>query len=143
MNHTKHFLDRRSGLYLKHVEGKGRGLFCVDPIAEGEELETTPAIILNKDDNAAIEETILNNYAFTTGNISKKIKEPLGIKKLSDTSCIVMGIASYCNHDQDHNAEVVWEENDSSLYYVLRAVKDIPAHTEICTTYGDDWFENR
>lgn len=137
------FLNRKAGLYLKNTETKGRGLFCVDPVAAGEELECTPAIILNEKEQQVIEDTILFNYVFSTGKISKEMRQKLNIKKLGDTSCVVMGIASYCNHDETPNAEVVWQERDETLYYVLQATRDIPAHTEICTSYGENWFENR
>lgn len=136
-------LDRKPNLYLKHTETKGRGLFCLDAIYEGEELEITPALILHEADNQMAEETILLNYVFTTGQISKTLSQQAGIKELEETSCVVMGIASYCNHDENPNAEVIWEEVDGSLYYTLRATSDIPANTEICTSYGEHWFDER
>ena len=136
-------LDRRPNLYLKDTETKGRGLFCLDDIVTGEELEVTPALILNEKDNRQTDKTLLLNYVFTTGDISKEMQKKSRIKKLEDTSCVIMGIASYCNHDESPNAEVIWEETDGTLYYTLRATADIPANTEICTSYGDTWFDAR
>lgn len=138
------FLNRKSGLYLKETDSKGRGVFCTEDIKAGEELEVTPALILNEKATDLTTDTILNDYVFTTGDISKKIRRQAGIKKLVDTSCIVMGVASYCNHDDKApNAEVLWLEKDGSLYYLLQATKDIPQNTEICTSYGDTWFGDR
>lgn len=136
-------LDRKKGLYLKDTPTKGRGLFCVTAIKAGEELERTPAIILNERESDRVENTILRDYVFKTGVVSTGIKKSVGIKKLSETSCVVMGIASYCNHSESPNAEVVWEESKGSLYYVLQATKAIAKDTEICTTYGDTWFNER
>lgn len=140
---SPYFLNRKAGLYLDHTETKGRGLFCITDIAADEELEATPAIILNEEETDRIDSTTLLNYVFSTGAISKALKQQAGIRKLDETSCVVMGIASYCNHDEHPNAEVVWEEQDGTLYYVLRATRAIPAHTEICTSYGETWFSER
>lgn len=143
MMETMTFLDRKPGLYLKETGFRSRGVFCVTAIIAGEELETTPAIILNEKENRHTDETILREYVFKIGKLSKEIRHQANVKVAKDSSCVVMGMASFCNHDEQPNAEVVWEEQDGTLYYVLRATKDIPADTEICTSYGENWFENR
>lgn len=137
------FLPRKAGLYLEMTETKGRGLFCIHPIKAGEELEVTPAIILNEEETEHTDNTELQDYVFKIGELSEDIIEQNNIKKPDLSSCVVMGIASYCNHDEHPNAEVTWEENESGLYYTLVATRDIPAHTEICTSYGDTWFDDR
>ena len=136
-------LDRKKGLYLKNAGVKGRGLFCTSNIKADEELEVTPALIMNDKDNAHTDKTMLLNYVFTTGKISKRLRERAKITDMDKTSCIVMGIASFCNHDQNPNAEVVWEERSGTLYYILRATRRIPKDTEICTSYGETWFDER
>lgn len=136
-------LDRKKGLYLKETAAKGRGVFCTSDIRKGEILETTPAIILTEKETEQAEPTILNDYTFSIGKISKKLCRKLKIRKVADISCVVMGIASYCNHDERPNAEVEWEETGDSIYYSLRATKNIPKNTEICTSYGDSWFSDR
>lgn len=52
------FLDRKDGLYLKHTEAKGRGVFCATAIRKGELLETTPAIVLNTRATHHVDKTI-------------------------------------------------------------------------------------
>lgn len=137
------FLDRKPGLYLKHVEGKGRGLFCMYPIREGEELEVTPAMILNETASQHTEPTILRDYVFKIGDVSEEFLDDNDVSDADETTCVVMGIASYCNDDVNYNAEVVYQEEDGTLYYTLQATRDIPPHTEICTSYGESWFEDR
>lgn len=136
-------LDRKPGLYLRHTEKKGRGLFCMYPIKAGEELEVTPAIILNEVSTTDVEPTILRDYVFKIGDVSEELLDEHDVQDADETSCVVMGIASYCNDDVDYNAEVVYQEIDGTLYYTLQAVKDIPANTEICTSYGENWFQDR
>lgn len=136
-------LNRKPDIYLKKTGTKGRGVFCRHALKAGEELEVTPAIILNERDNALIEKTILLDYAFMTAELPDTMSKKLGIKNPEQTSCLIMGIASFCNHAAQPNAEIVWEESGGTVYYTLRATRAIPKGTEICTSYGDDWFTER
>lgn len=82
----------------------------------------------------------LRDYTFAIGDVNKvhKIKQP----ELS--SAVVMGIQAFCNHGgKVQNAEISWDETKDTVYYILTAIKDIPAGTEICTTYGEGWFDDR
>lgn len=143
MPKSKTILKRKKGLYLKAAGHKGRGVFCTDNIAAGETLEVTPALILNEDATNRVDKTILSNYTFVTGGISKNMRKRSKVKKPADCSSIVMGVASFCNHGEKPNAEIVWEEQGGSLYYTLKATRRIPKNTEICTTYGKGWFDGR
>jgi SET domain-containing protein len=146
MTAKKKFVEmvRKKGLYLKDAGHKGRGVFCSYNIARDEILEVTPAIILNEAATDKVDATRLGNYTFVIGGLSKKLQTKYKVKKKDGASSVVMGILSFCNHaDGEPNATVEWQEKDGSMYYVLRAVKRIPKHTEICTTYGEEWFESR
>ena len=137
-------LNRKKGLYLKNTRTpKGRGLFCTDKIKKGEILEVTPALILNEADTKHVDKTILLNYTFTLGTPSKRIRERAHIKKADNCSSVIMGIASFCNHDEEPNAEILWEERQGTLYHTLKAIRPIPRNTEICTGYGEGWFDDR
>lgn len=138
-----HSLDRKKGLYLDMVEGKWRGVFCHTAIRKGEEIEATPTIVLNEKETMLMQKTIMRDYIFSLGKISKKMRERVHIKDYKEASTIIMGVASYCNHDEKPNAQLYWEERDGTLYHVLTALKDIPKNTEICTSYGGNWFEDR
>ncbi len=136
-------LDRRPGLYLKDVGVKGRGVFCTTDIPAGAVLEITPAIILNEKATDQIDKTVLVNYTFSTGNVSMRLRKKAAVKNPENASAVVMGMASFCNHCENPNAEIVWEEREGTLYYILQSTRRIPKGTEICTTYGATWFEER
>jgi SET domain-containing protein len=136
-------LDRKKGLYLKHVGIKGRGVFCRKAIRAGDVLEVAPAVILNQAATRHADKTILLNYTFMVGNVSKSQRRRAGLKKTGKSSAVIMGIMSFCNHGEHPNAEILWEERDGTLYYILEATKAIPKNTEICTVYGRNWFEDR
>lgn len=139
----KYSLNRKKDLYLKDAGAKGYGVFCRAKIKKGEILEETPAIIMNDKDGPLIEKTFLNNYVFQIGAISRQMKKSCKVKDTDVSSAVVMGILSFCNHDEHPNAEILWEERNDLLFYMLRATRDIPKDTEICTTYGRGWFEDR
>jgi len=136
-------LERRKGLYLKDTGAKGRGVFCIGNIAAGDVLEVTPAVILNEAATRHADKTILVNYTFATGKVSKCVRDRAHIKKTDHSSAVIMGIASFCNHAEKPNAEILWEEREGALYYTLKATRPIPKNTEICTIYGCGWFDDR
>lgn len=136
-------LNRKQGLYLKDTKARGRGVFCTQTVRKGEILETTPAILLNDAEARHTDKTILQDYVFEIGSISAALRKRLRVKSTDDAHCVVMGILSYCNHDEEPNAEILWMESKGSLYYMLRAVKNIPKNVEIVTGYGDGWFDDR
>lgn len=143
MSRRKIKLDRKKGLYLKDTGHKGRGVFCTSDIKKGEVLEVTPTIILNEADTQHVENTILANYTFKIGAISKAHRARLHVKDIKSCSGVIMGIISYFNHSDMPNAEVEWEEHDGTLYHLVRALKNIPKNTEILTSYGGGWFDDR
>lgn len=136
-------LERKSGLYLKDTPTKGRGVFCTRAIRKGEELEATPTLILTEAETRLIDKTMLVDYVFTIGKLSKKTLGKAIIKKPENASCVIFGVATFCNHCDNHNAQIEWEERDGTLYHVLKAIRAIPKNTEICTSYGEGWLEER
>lgn len=136
-------LIRESGLYLKPTRTKGRGVFCDHDLKAGDELEVTPSLILNEAATAHVDKTRLVNYTFTVGKLSKALAAKKKLKDNTQASCVIMGLMSYCNHSEAPNAEILWEETLGTVYHTLRVTRDIPKHTEICTSYGDGWFDDR
>lgn len=136
-------LDRRKGLYLKQTPAKGRGVFCEEDISQGDIIEVTPALVLNETDTAHIDKTILHDYKFTTGALSKRQRKLYGIKDPDKSCCMILGLIAFCNHDEHPNANIFWEEVDGVAYHILEATRFIPKNTEICTTYGEGWFAER
>lgn len=136
-------LTRKAGLYLKPAGAKGRGVFCRTALRKGEVLEVTPALILNEKETDITDKTILGNYTFGVGKITKRLMKASNLKKPEDSCAVLFGMVSFCNHSETPNATVIWEENAGTLYYSLVVTKAIPSHTEICTSYGDGWFDDR
>lgn len=136
-------LHRKDGLYIASAGPKGRGVYCDRAIRKGETLEVTPALPFNEAQTRHIDRTPLVNYTFGTGALSKKLQKDIGVKKSEDVSCVVYGVLTFCNHDPSPNAEIQWEEHAGTIYYHLVATKAIKPGTEICTSYGEEWFDDR
>jgi SET domain-containing protein len=143
MNKQYPRLERAAGLYLKPTPTKGRGVFCDHDLKKGTVLEVTPALILNEDATDHIDKTRLVNYTFTVGKLTKSLAKKKKLKDVSQASCVIMGLMSYCNHSEKPNAEILWEEKLGTVYHTLQVTRDIPKHTEICTSYGAGWFDDR
>lgn len=136
-------LSRKKGLYLKQTAAKGRGVFCMGDIEEGEILEIAPTLLLDARATVHADKTILYDYKFKLGTLSSRLRKLFGIAEPKKSCCIVMGLMAFCNHDERPNADIYWEEDEGTVYHFLEATKDIPRHTEICTNYGRGWFAKR
>jgi hypothetical protein len=136
-------LDRKPGLYLKQTATKGRGVFCLTDIEEGEILEVTPAILLDEAATGHVDKTLLHDYKFAAGPLNKRQRRLFRVGDPDKSCCMIMGIMTYCNHDEYPNADIFWEEEDGVAYHFLEAIRAIPKNTEICTSYGEGWFDER
>ncbi len=54
-------------LYVRTVEGKGRGVFAQRLIRQGEVLEQSPVIVISAKEWESVERTILFNYCYGWG----------------------------------------------------------------------------
>lgn len=120
-------------LYIKEVEGKGRGVFSNEAIEENEIIEFCPMIILPSRDQPHIDHTKLYDYYFLWGESQDKLG-------------IALGYGSLYNHDYSPNAkyDTYFEEE----IMVVRALRRIAPHEEITISYNQDpedqrevWFE--
>jgi SET domain-containing protein len=118
-------------LYIKDVPGKGKGVFSMDPLANGDLIECCPTIKLTPEESVPVEKTVLEKWLFVrkTGGLS-----------------VALGFGSLYNHSFKPNAQYIWNEDETIINIV--AVKDIPPHTEIVFNYHWDpndmtpiWFE--
>jgi hypothetical protein len=125
---------QHSGLFLKNVPNKGRGVFTSIDIPAGSLVELAPVIVLNPKDYAVCEKTVLYEYMF-------------GWEKLGpDGGAIALGFGSLYNH-AGKDANVLYnclEDRDMVEY---KATRDISAGEEVTINYCQRfdheslWFE--
>ena len=142
-NSTPIRLYRHPDLYLKQSANKGRGLFCAQPIKSGTVIEVAPCLIYNETDAENVRKTPLKDYIFQAAGFSNALYCWLNVNTPSKAISLVMGLASFCNHDMMPNADYEIDEQENTGYVILKAIKDIPQDTEICISYGVAWFASR
>lgn len=150
-------------LYIKEVEGKGRGVFSKIDIKAGEIVEISPVFVIsgiyNKlgidekheylinglkkfDDDRAIMPFELKNYCFNWSNLTMDGKKDY---------CVALGYGSLYNSANPSNMK--YEADKKNLNILFIAVSDIPKDTELTINYsgvsgsniseGNDWFEDK
>jgi SET domain-containing protein len=110
--------------------GRGRGLFAGEAIAKGEEIERTCTVFIDAAQALALDKMLpLGDFYF---------QHPLA----KEEGLMVLGLASLCNHADDPNADVRFEEGGACGWIaVLHALRDIGAGEEITYRYKCPlWF---
>lgn len=118
-------------LYVKTIEGKGRGIFTAQEIPAGTPIETCPVLVLPAEDTPLVHRTRLHDYYFLWGE---------------DGQCaIALGFGSLYNHASAANADYVMDMAQATID--IRAVRDIAPGEEITINYTsgglqktDLWF---
>ena len=108
------------GLYISENGSKGRSVYSVQDISQGDVIELCPVIILGQEDTAKIHLTSLHDYYFVW-DLEKK------------TSAIALGYGSLYNHSSKANAEFETDHSSNSIRII--ASRNIEAHEEICLDY--------
>jgi SET domain-containing protein len=120
-------------LEVRSSEGRGRGVFALEPIAEGEVVEDAPVIAIDESQCEAVLGTILGEYAFRWGGTG-------------DDCAIALGYGSLFNHSDTPSAIYVRKPTLGIITFV--AIRDIAAGEEITVSYhggfgerGPLWFQ--
>jgi len=108
-------------LYIKNTAEKGRGVFSDKPIKKGEMIENSPVIIIPKEQKDFFDKTVVSQYWLNW-------KDGCG--------AFALGLVMMYNHSDDNNAEYLNLLSENSV--IINAVRDINAHEEICTNYGNE-----
>lgn len=108
---------------IRPSPGKGRGVFAINAIKEGEVIEIAPAILIPNEDSPFIGSTILACYTFND--------------EAGEGEWLALGHTSMYNHDDKPSAEFAVGKGVA----IVRAVRAIEAGEEITFNYGwDDDF---
>lgn len=110
-------------LYVQEVQGKGRGVFCSEPIAAGTIIEVCPVIVCPPADRVLIDQTRLYDYYFLWGDDHQ-------------LTGIALGFGSLYNHSYHPNARYETYYEDEIITFI--AIRDIKADEEITVNYNHD-----
>jgi SET domain-containing protein len=113
-----------SCLYIALTKSMGRGVFTSENIEEGTIVETSPVIVMSKDERKLLDQTLLHDYIFEWG--ARK-----------DQCCMALGYVPIYNHAYKSNCE--YEMNFEKEVIIIRAVHFIKAGDELFINYNGGW----
>ncbi|SJZ48330.1 SET domain-containing protein [Sediminibacterium ginsengisoli] len=112
---------------------RGRGVFTTEPLASGTIIEISPVLVLDPEERAHAEKTMLFDYIFEWGDDYK-------------SACVALGYLSMYNHS--YSANCLYEMDYESETIRITTVKDVAAGEELFINYNADpdetkpiWFE--
>lgn len=114
-------------IQVRTFPNKGRGIFAIHNIKEGEVIEVAPVLTFSEEESALIMETKLADYCFGWGD--------------GRQSAIALGFGSIYNHSD--NPSAYYQKRDHRDDMVIMALKDIKSGEEITIHYGENWWEKR
>jgi len=118
-------------LEVRHVPGKGRGVFAIRDIAEGELLDEAHVLIVSAEEAERLEETPLGQHYFHwEGDADDELWR----------GAVALGVMSLVNHSATPNAGV-WQDYGRELM-ILEALRPIRTGEEIRIDYEIElWFD--
>jgi SET domain-containing protein len=115
-------------LYIKNIEGKGRGVFSAGKIDKDTVIEEAPVIVMNHDDKMLLDQTLLHDYIFDWGNDKHKC-------------CIALGFVSIYNHSYSSNCEYFMDFEEDTIQ--IKTVREIQPGEELTINYNGDWDDKK
>lgn len=115
----------REGLYIKDIEGKGRGIFTAKKISAETIIELSPVIVMSGEERKLLDQTLLHDYIFEW--------QPGGL----DLCCMAMGWIPVYNHSYTSNCEYFMDYYARIMF--IKTVRDIEAGEELTINYNGDW----
>src|SRR5258705_10926141 len=118
-------------LEIRHVRGKGRGVFAARDIAEGEIVDEAYVLLDSAEDAERLEETPLGQHYFHwEGDVDDDRWR----------GAVALGVISLVNHSAGPNAGV-WQDYGRELMF-LESLRSIAAGEEILIDYEIElWFD--
>ena len=112
---------------------RGRGVFTTQDIETGTIVEISPVLVLDPEERAKVEQTLLFDYIFEWGDDLKG-------------ACVALGYLSVYNHS--YTANCIYEMDFEHEIMQIRTVKPVKAGEELFINYNADpddnkpiWFE--
>ena len=117
-----------SSLFIASTDHMARGVFTSENIEAGTIVETSPVIVMSRDERKLLDQTLLHDYIFEWGE-----------KK--DQCCMAMGYVPVYNHAYRSNCE--YEMDFLNGFISIKAVRFIKAGEELFINYNGDWDDSK
>lgn len=117
-----------TSIYIAPTGTMGRGVFTSENIAKGTTIEDSPVIVMSKEAEKLLNQTLLYDYIFEWGE-----------KK--DQCCLALGYVPLYNHSYRSNCEYEMDFKDETIK--IKAVHFIKAGEELFINYNGDWDDEK
>jgi hypothetical protein len=114
-------------LFIADSKSRGRGVFSSEDLAAGTIIETAPVIVMNAQERAILDQTLLHDYIFLWGPDETQC-------------CVALGYASIYNHDYLSNAEYEMDFETDTIR--IRTIRNINKGEEIFINYNGNWNDS-
>ncbi len=111
-------------LFLKDIDGKGRGVFTKEKISTNIIIEQSPVIVMSKEERIHLDKTLLHDYIFEWG-IDK------------DKCCMALGFIPMYNHNYKSNCEYFMDFEAERIQ--IKTIREIEKDEELTINYNGDW----
>lgn len=111
-------------VHIAATASMGRGVFTSEDIDEGKIIESSPVIVMSKEERTLIDQTLLHDYIFEWG-------------ENKDQCCMALGYVAVYNHSSHSNCE--YEMDYEKQLINIRTVRPISAGEELFINYNGDW----
>lgn len=111
-------------LFIDKTAATGRGVFTSSVIAADTVIESSPVIVMSKEERQHLDKTLLHDYIFEWG-------------KDKTQCCMALGFIPMYNHSYQSNCEYFMDFDDATIF--VKTVRDITAGEELTINYNGDW----
>ncbi|MFI5128677.1 MAG: SET domain-containing protein [Chitinophagales bacterium] len=115
-------------IYIADTGGMGRGVFTSENIEKETIIETSPVIVMSREERKLLDQTKLHDYIFEWG--PKK-----------DQCCMAMGYVPIYNHSYKSNCE--YEMDFDKERISIKSIRFIKAGEEIFINYNGNWDDSK
>src|SRR5688572_9819023 len=117
-----------ASLYINDTKEMGRGVFTREDIGPDTVIETSPVIVMSREDRAHLDETLLHDYIFEWGKDSRQC-------------CMALGYIAVYNHSYRSNCE--YEMDYEKQLISIKTIRFIKAGEELFINYNGNWNEGK
>ena len=107
-------------LTIISTTNRGRGVFTSETILAGTTIEISPVLVLNAEERANVEKTLLHDYIFEWGEDHK-------------SAAVALGYLSMYNHTANPNCKYQMDFEEQTISIIT--IKDVLAGEELFINY--------
>jgi SET domain-containing protein len=120
-------------LFIASAGTMGRGMFTSENIAAGTLIESSPVIVMSREERKLLDQTLLHDYIFEWG---VKKDHPIAIG-----CCMALGYIPIYNHSFRSNCEYEMDFDKECIH--IKTVRFIKAGEELFINYNGDWNDDK